>query len=192
LPGATSQAESFARRAAARAADHQSVGPDIGVPAVLPHRRSTSNHETGVDISVIAPANLQAAVAPCRAIVMPALRPIHYQEETTAMSKLIACALSSLIAASVLFAQVATAATAAAPAAAASDCASKAIDKNGKPLAGAAKSSFMKKCEADAKGGAAAGSGCAEKAVGKNGKPLAGAAKASFMKKCEADAKSGK
>ena len=94
------------------------------------------------------------------------------------MSKLIAC----LFAVSMLFAQVATAA---------SDCESKAVSKAGKPLSGAAKASFIKKCEADAKGGAAA-SGCAEKAVGKNGKPLAGAAKASFMKKCEADAKAGK
>jgi hypothetical protein len=55
-------------------------------------------------------------------------------------------------------------------------CESKAIDKNGKPLAGAAKASFMKKCTRSA---------CAEKAIGKDGKPLAGAAKSSFMKKCE-------
>ena len=74
-----------------------------------------------------------------------------------------------------------------------SDCASKAVGKDGKPLAGAAKSSFMKKCEADAKGAAApAASGCAEKAVDKNGKALAGAAKTSFMKKCEAGAKVAK
>jgi len=33
---------------------------------------------------------------------------------------------------------------------AASDCESKAVDKNGKPLAGAAKASFLKKCEKDA------------------------------------------
>ena len=33
---------------------------------------------------------------------------------------------------------------------AASDCEAKAMDKNGKALAGAAKSSYMKKCEADA------------------------------------------
>ena len=39
-----------------------------------------------------------------------------------------------------------------AKAAMAPTCATKAIDKNGKPLAGAAKTSFMKKCEADAKG----------------------------------------
>ena len=52
-------------------------------------------------------------------------------------------------------------------------CESKAIDKNGKPLAGAAKASFMKKCIRTS---------CAEQAVGKNGKPLAGAAKTSFMK----------
>ena len=32
-----------------------------------------------------------------------------------------------------------------------SDCESKAVSKEGKPLAGAAKNSFMKKCEADAK-----------------------------------------
>lgn len=93
------------------------------------------------------------------------------------MSKFLAC----LFAAGMLFAQVSTAA---------SDCESKAVSKAGKPLAGAAKASFMKKCEADAKGGA--GSGCAEKAIGKNGKPLVGATKASFMKKCEADAKGGK
>lgn len=33
---------------------------------------------------------------------------------------------------------------------AATDCASKAVKKNGKPLAGAAKDSFIKKCEAEA------------------------------------------
>lgn len=44
------------------------------------------------------------------------------------------------------------AAEAAKPAAAmASGCAEKAVGKNGKPLAGAAKTTFMKKCEADAK-----------------------------------------
>lgn len=55
-------------------------------------------------------------------------------------------------------------------------CESKAMGKDGKPLAGAAKTSFMKKCMADS---------CATKAVGSDGKPLAGAAKTSFMKKCE-------
>lgn len=69
-------------------------------------------------------------------------------------------------------------------------CETKALDKNGKPLAGAAKSSFIKKCEKDA--GAGAGAACAAKAVDKNGKPLAGAAKASSIKKCEKDAAAGK
>ena len=55
-------------------------------------------------------------------------------------------------------------------------CDSKAVGKDGKPLAGAAKTSFMKKCMADS---------CEPKAVDKNGKPLAGAAKTSFMTKCE-------
>jgi hypothetical protein len=67
-------------------------------------------------------------------------------------------------------------------------CEAKAVDKNGKALAGAAKTSFMKKCEADM----GAGSACAAKAVDKNGKALAGAAKTSFMKKCEGDAAAAK
>ena len=52
-----------------------------------------------------------------------------------------------------------------------------------KKLAGAAKTSFLKKCEKDA-AKSTAGAACAAKAVDKNGKPLAGAAKASFVKKC--------
>jgi hypothetical protein len=73
---------------------------------------------------------------------------------------------------------------------AASDCEAKAVSKDGKPLAGAAKNAFMKKCEGDA--APAATPGCAEKAIGKNGKPLAGAAKTAFMKKCEKDAAAAK
>jgi hypothetical protein len=42
-------------------------------------------------------------------------------------------------------------ADAAKPAAKPSGCAEKAVSKEGKPLAGAAKTTFMKKCEADAK-----------------------------------------
>ncbi|MBR1221716.1 hypothetical protein JQ557_27195 [Bradyrhizobium sp. U87765 SZCCT0131] len=55
-------------------------------------------------------------------------------------------------------------------------CETKAVGKDGKALAGAAKTSFMKKCMADT---------CATKAVSSDGKPLSGAAKNSFMKKCE-------
>ena len=58
-------------------------------------------------------------------------------------------------------------------------CHSKAIGKDGKPLAGAALNSFMTKCARDT---------CEPQAVDKNGKPLAGAAKASFMKKCQSEA----
>lgn len=65
-------------------------------------------------------------------------------------------------------------------------CEARAVDKNGKPLAGAAKASFMKKCEAGNSSGKIAS--CEAKAVDKNGKPLVGAAKTSFMKKCEAAA----
>jgi len=57
----------------------------------------------------------------------------------------------------------------------AQSCESRAIGSDGKPLHGAAKNSFMKKCKKDA---------CASKAVSKEGKPLHGAAKNSFMAKC--------
>ena len=54
-------------------------------------------------------------------------------------------------------------------------CATKAISKDGKPLAGAARTSSIKKC-------------CDDSAVGKDGKPLSGAAKTGYVKKCQADA----
>jgi len=79
------------------------------------------------------------------------------------MKKIVLAAIVATFAAGSAFAQDAS-------------CDSKAVGKDGKPLAGAAKTSFMKKCMADA---------CAAKAVGSDGKPLAGAAKTSFMKKCE-------
>lgn len=55
-------------------------------------------------------------------------------------------------------------------------CESRAIGKDGRQLAGAAKTSFVKKCKRDS---------CEIKAIGKDGKPLHGAAKSSFMRKCE-------
>lgn len=81
--------------------------------------------------------------------------------------------LASLLMASSAYAQ--------APAAAPTSCEAKAVGKNGKPLTGAAKASFIKKCNGDT-----AGNDCAAKAIDKNGKPLSGAAKNSFMKKCSA------
>jgi len=63
---------------------------------------------------------------------------------------------------------------------AADDCATRAAEKK---LAGAAKNSFLKKCEADAKGPEV--TACEAKAKEKK---LAGAAKNSFVKKCAADA----
>ncbi len=60
-----------------------------------------------------------------------------------------------------------------------SACEAKAVSKDGKPLAGAAKTSFVSKCKKDA---------CEATAVSKDGKKLAGAALTSHMKKCEAGA----
>lgn len=65
------------------------------------------------------------------------------------------------------------------------DCEAKAVSKEGKPLAGAARSTFMKKCMQDATPNEHAE--CASKAVSKDGKPLHGAARSAFMKKCVAD-----
>jgi hypothetical protein len=76
------------------------------------------------------------------------------------MTRIVAAALLSLFTVSSALAQAGPA------------CTTKAMGKDGKPLAGAAKSSFMKKC-------------CEDAAVGSDGKPLSGAAKASFLKKCQ-------
>ncbi len=99
-----------------------------------------------------------------------------------------------LITAALVFASQFAFAQAATPA---GDCEAKAVSKKtGKPLAGAAKKTFMKKCVADAGGApapapapaATAAADCESKAVSKHGKPLVGAAKSAFMKKCEKDA----
>lgn len=58
---------------------------------------------------------------------------------------------------------------AAMPFAHAQEC--KAVSGDGKPLAGAAKTSFLKKC-------------CEDSAKSKDGKALAGAAKNSYIEKC--------
>lgn len=103
------------------------------------------------------------------------------------MPKFISLALGVLFAVSVLFLNAAVGATDT-PASPASDCAAKAVSKDGKPLSGAAKASSIKKCESET----VTASGCAAKAVDKNGKALGGAAKSSFMKKCVADFQAGK
>jgi hypothetical protein len=58
-------------------------------------------------------------------------------------------------------------------------CDNQAVGKDGKPLTGAAKTAFVKKCKKDA---------CEPKAVSSDGKPLTGAAKNSFLKKCQQNA----
>lgn len=67
-------------------------------------------------------------------------------------------------------------------------CEAKAVDKNGKPLAGAAKGSFIKKCEKDAADAGKAAM-CEENALSKDGKKLVGAAKNASVKKCMTQAK---
>lgn len=62
-------------------------------------------------------------------------------------------------------------------------CEAKAVSKDGKTLAGAARTAFIRKCEKDG-AMAAARAACEARAVSKEGKALQGAARASFMKKC--------
>jgi hypothetical protein len=80
-----------------------------------------------------------------------------------------------------LFAIALVASFATLSAASADTCMTRAVDKNGKALAGAAKTSFMDKCTKDAQ------TACEAKALDKNGKALAGAAKTSNIKKCMDD-----
>lgn len=68
----------------------------------------------------------------------------------------------------------------------AADCAAKSAEKK---LAGAAKTSFEKKCVADAGGAAPMVSPACEKSAAD--KKLAGAAKRSHLKKCMADEQAG-
>jgi hypothetical protein len=82
------------------------------------------------------------------------------------MKKIIFAVVMSMFAANLAFADAA--------------CEAQAAEKK---LAGAAKSSFMTKCEKEA--AAAAAPSCADKAAEKK---LAGAAKTAFMTKCEKDA----
>ncbi len=94
------------------------------------------------------------------------------------MYKLITLALAAIVVTGPAFAE------------SAANCEAKALSKDGKPLAGAAKTAFMKKCQGD--GGPAANADCEAKAVSKDGKPLAGAAKAASIKKCQKDANAAK
>lgn len=71
---------------------------------------------------------------------------------------------------------------------ASSACEAKAVSKEGKPLTGAAKNSFVQKCERET-GAASKAAACEAKALSKDGKPLYGAAKDASVKKCVADAK---
>jgi hypothetical protein len=89
------------------------------------------------------------------------------------MRTLILAAGISVLAISFAFAESASPMARPSAAPRAGSCATMAMGSNGKPLSGAAKTSFMNKCKKDA---------CEPKAVDKNGKPLVGAAKASFMK----------
>ncbi len=107
------------------------------------------------------------------------------------MNKIFAVAVAAFFSVGIASAQTSAPAAAtakpAATAGAASNCEAQAIDKNGKPLSGAAKTSSIKKCEGSNKSNATAA--CASKAVRKGRKAARGVLpKTSFMKKCEADA----
>src|SRR4051812_20162396 len=122
-------------------------------------------HECGDDGKTIAYLNVCSGSELDR-VTIPSSNPaLFWPQGDYAMKKLFLAAVLATFAAGSAFAQ--------------DTCDTKAMGKDGKPLAGAAKTSFMKKCMMES---------CAAKAVGSDGKKLAGAAKSSFMKKCEAGA----
>ena len=92
------------------------------------------------------------------------------------MHKLITVAAISLFASSLAFAQ------------AGGDCESKAMSKDGKPLAGAAKAAFMKKCERETKAAAPASGKTAQQQKMKDcnaqAKGKKGQERKDFMKSC--------
>src|ERR1700730_5818173 len=88
---------------------------------------------------------------------------LFFVQGDTTMKRILLAAVIATFAAGSAFAQDAC-------------CVAKAVGKDGKPLAGAAKTSFMKKCTHDA---------CEAKAVSADGKKLSGAAKTASIKKCE-------
>lgn len=102
------------------------------------------------------------------------------------MNKFTFAVAGLLLSSGAVFAQAPASSGATAPGA--PGCEARAIDKNGKMLAGAARKSFVKKCETDSMDPAKRS--CEAKAVAKSGKALAGAARTSFMKKCVSDAAS--
>ncbi len=71
----------------------------------------------------------------------------------------------------------------------AQSCEEKAVGKNGKPLAGAAREASIKKCERESGNPVMKTDkeSCESRAVDKNGKPLHGAAKGAFIKKCNSE-----
>ena len=103
-----------------------------------------------------------------------------------AIANLIAAVASSLLFASAAMAQPAPSSTGAQV----NMCAANAVGQDGKPLAGAARESFMKKCEAENRYPRPADptpAACEAKAISKDGKPLTGAAKDAFVNKCVID-----
>ena len=109
------------------------------------------------------------------------LNPETFMKQLISLSAAVVLALStSAFAASHKEAPAMASSAPMAAAAPAGSCAAMAAEKK---VAGAAKTSFMKKCEGDAT------AACDAKAAEKK---LAGAAKTSFTKKCVADSQAGK
>jgi hypothetical protein len=116
--------------------------------------------------TIICPGTAAAAVGG-RETVQWLLRVKRSNDCTTGGNEMKALALAILIS------------CVAASGALAQSCEVKAVSKDGKPLSGAAKTSFVNKCKKDT---------CEAKAVSAEGKKLSGAAKNSFIKKCESEA----
>jgi hypothetical protein len=143
------------------------ASPSVAIAAsapTAPHRHEKAELRRSLEDTFISWSDAQVHERKIREVTMK-----HIARPALARPVLALAALA--VAASIAFFPIGTAM--------AQSCESKAVSAEGKPLHGAAKNSFVKKCQKDA---------CEPKAVSAEGKPLHGAAKNSFMAKCKRDA----
>jgi hypothetical protein len=140
-------------------APNASLSLTIAAPAPIALRRHEKDERRSLEDTFISWSDTQVYERAIREVTMK-----HIARPVLALAVL-------ALAASITFFPIGTAM--------AQSCESKAVSAEGKPLHGAAKNSFVKKCKKDA---------CESKAVSAEGKPLHGAAKNSFLAKCKRDA----
>jgi hypothetical protein len=148
------------------------ASPSVAIAASAPtalHRHEKVELRRSLEDTFISWSDAQVYERRTREVTMKHIAQSGLAQSGLAQSGLALATLA--LAASIAFFPIGTAM--------AQSCETQAVSAAGKPLHGAAKNSFIKKCKTDA---------CEPKAVSAEGKPLHGAAKNSFMAKCKRDA----